>query len=250
MACYNADGLETLGDLRRHNGRAATCSRRSSWSGLRVRLADPPPLEGYGRAGRWRAGWGRAWARLGVGAKRMGFGGGRAGEVRFFGEIDTKPAAMSGPSRSSASGMTACTSASRPGRRARGCAARFRLQPGRAHATSPATNSPPDSGKRSWRGVRVAWDLVSAMGRQAGGTGLACRAPHPRSQAGFEVNAMFRNRPGCPGRKRIHQPLTNSLRRVPIPAISTSTMLRASFIVPTPSEVPQQMTSPGKSVMS
>ncbi len=42
----------------------------------------------------------------------------------------------------------------------------------------------------------------------------------------------------------------NSLLSSPMPAIATVTLLTGPFMVPTPSEVPQQMMSPGSSVMS
>ena len=42
----------------------------------------------------------------------------------------------------------------------------------------------------------------------------------------------------------------NSLCSSPIPSIATVTMLTGSFIAPTPIDVPQQIKSPGSSVMS
>lgn len=43
---------------------------------------------------------------------------------------------------------------------------------------------------------------------------------------------------------------SNLLLSVPMPSMVTSTTFLASFMTPTPIEVPQQMTSPGSSVMS
>ena len=50
--------------------------------------------------------------------------GDRSGEVRFLGEIENKPAAIEQIIKKLASAMAGCTSASRPGRRAMGCAGR------------------------------------------------------------------------------------------------------------------------------
>lgn len=43
LECYNAEGPDTLGDLRRRNGRSATIPTPVVLDALRTRLAEPPP---------------------------------------------------------------------------------------------------------------------------------------------------------------------------------------------------------------
>ena len=59
LARYNAEGVCALGDLRRHNGRAASVLKPDLLERLRMRLADPPPDGGLWtspKVGRWLAG--------------------------------------------------------------------------------------------------------------------------------------------------------------------------------------------------
>jgi transposase len=59
LARYNAEGVCALGDLRRHNGRAASVLKPDLLERLRVRLADPPPDGGLWtspKVGQWLAG--------------------------------------------------------------------------------------------------------------------------------------------------------------------------------------------------
>ena len=57
LARYNAEGPEALGDLRRRNGAPATILKPDLLAKLRLRLDDPPPMAGGGRAARLRRGW-------------------------------------------------------------------------------------------------------------------------------------------------------------------------------------------------
>ena len=73
LARYNAEGVCALGDLRRHNGRAASVLKPDLLERLRVRLADPPPDGGLWTSRKSRAVAGRrARARDGRGATRLG----------------------------------------------------------------------------------------------------------------------------------------------------------------------------------
>jgi transposase len=59
LARFNAEGIPALGDLRRHNGRAASVLKPDLLERLRVRLADPPPDGGLWtsrKVGQWLAG--------------------------------------------------------------------------------------------------------------------------------------------------------------------------------------------------
>jgi transposase len=47
LARYNAQGPDALGDLRRHNGTSRTILKQELLDRLRVRLAEPPPDQGF-----------------------------------------------------------------------------------------------------------------------------------------------------------------------------------------------------------
>jgi transposase len=47
LARYNAQGPDALGDLRRHNGTSRTILKQALLDSLRVRLAEPPPDQGF-----------------------------------------------------------------------------------------------------------------------------------------------------------------------------------------------------------
>src|SRR4051812_48980419 len=57
LARYNAEGVCALGDLRRHNGRAASAPKPDLLERLRVRLADPPPDGGLWTSPKVGGGW-------------------------------------------------------------------------------------------------------------------------------------------------------------------------------------------------
>jgi transposase len=59
LARYNAEGPEALGDLRRRNGASATILKPDLLENLRLRLGEPPPMAGCGRAARLQTGWPR-----------------------------------------------------------------------------------------------------------------------------------------------------------------------------------------------
>jgi hypothetical protein len=56
-ARYNAEGAESLGDLRRRNGASATILRPDFRRSCATVFASRHPMADCGRAARWRRGW-------------------------------------------------------------------------------------------------------------------------------------------------------------------------------------------------
>ena len=76
---------------------------------------------------------------------------------------------------------------------------------------------------------------------------LVKKRPHIVTRPPIDLGKSFRS--GSSSRRNLCHCL-NSLVSLPIPSIATVTLLTGSFIDPTPSDVPQQIRSPGNNVIS
>ena len=117
----------------------------------------------------------------------------------------------------------------------------------------PAPNRQRPRAPQSHRYLRTY--QADARNRQAQDKGNG--ASPPRTAAHSDTSpASYLRSPSAPERSLSERRYTdalycsNTLLSVPIPSIDTSTVFLASFIVPTPIDVPQAMTSPGIKVMS
>ena len=91
LARYNAEGPDTLGDLRRRNGAKRTILKPELLDGLRVRLAEPPTDGGL-----WTSRKVAAWMAGELGLASVGGGAARLGGAAGGGMVD--PGAATGAS--------------------------------------------------------------------------------------------------------------------------------------------------------